>query len=76
MVGLVKFSKVWYGLVWFGRNSEAACRFREVISGFREVMCRFWEVIWVDEFKIRWVGRTDGWVSQVGGYRWSGTSGG
>ena len=61
---------VWYGLLWFGRNYEAPCRLREVICGFREV-------IWVDGFKIRWVGRTDGWVDQVGGYvRWPGTSGG
>ena len=28
-------------------------------------------------FKIRWVGRKDGWVSQVGGYvKWLGSSGG
>ena len=60
LVWLVKFGMVWYGLVWFGRNSEAACRFREVMCGFREVMCGFWEVIWVGGFKIRWVGRTDG----------------
>ena len=58
---------VWYGLVWFGQNSEAACRFREVICGFWEVIFGFWEVIWVDGFKIRWVCRTDGWVGQVGG---------
>ena len=44
----------WYGLVWFGRNSEAACMFKEVICGFREVIFglrevifEFWEVIWV-----------------------------
>ena len=61
---------VWCGLVWFGRNSEAACMFTEVICGFREV-------IWVDGFKIRCVGRTDGWVGQVGGYvKRLGSSGG
>ena len=61
---------VWYGLLWFGQNYEAACRLREVICGFRGV-------IWVDGFKIRWVCRTDGWVGQVGGYvRWLGSSGG
>ena len=59
LVGLVKFVMVWYGLVWFGQNSEAACRFREVMCGFREV-------IWVGGFKIRWVGRTDGWAGHVG----------
>ena len=55
------------GLVWFDRNSEAAHRFREVICGFREVIFGFWKVIWVDGFKMIWVGRTDGWVGQVGG---------
>ena len=31
----------------------------------------------VGGFKIRWVGRTDGWVGQVGKYvRWLGSSGG
>ena len=50
-------------MVWFGI--------------LREVICGFREVIWVDGFKIRWVGRTDGWVGQVGGYvRWLGSSGG
>ena len=40
-------------------------------------MCRFEEVIWVGEFKIRWVGKTDGWVGQVGKFvRWLGSSGG
>ena len=67
---------VWYGLVWFGRISEASCSFKEVICGFSEVMCGFWEVIWVGGFKIRWVGLTDGWVGQVGKYvRWPGSSG-
>ena len=61
---------VWYCLVWFGRNSEAACRFRDAISGFREVIFGFWEAIWVNGFKIRWVGRSDGWVilGMSGGY--------
>ena len=62
---------VWFGLVWFGRNSVTACRFREVICGFREVMCGFWEVIWAGGFKIRWVGRKDGWL-----VRWESMSGG
>ena len=56
---------VWYALLWFGQNFEAACRLREVICAFREVIFGFWEVVRVDGFKIRWVGRTDGWVCQV-----------
>ena len=72
---------VWYGLVWFGQHSEAACSFRKVICGFRKVIFGFLdskvEVIWVAGFRIRWVGRTDAWVGQVGGYvRWLGSSGG
>ena len=64
-------------LVWFGHNSEAACRFREVICGLREVMCGFLEVIWVGGFKIRWADRKDEWVVQLGKYvRWLGSSGG
>ena len=35
-------------------------------------MCRFWKVISVGEFKVRWVGRTDGWVGQVGKLSMSG----
>ena len=53
-----------YGLVWpcmVGQNSEAACRFREVMCGFREVMCGF--------FRLSvWMGlRSGGWVGQMGG---------
>jgi len=36
-----------------------------------------WEVIWVGEFKTRWMGRIDGWVGQMGKFvRWLGSSGG
>ena len=49
----------------------AGRRFREVIWGFREVIFGFCEVIWVEGFEIRLVGRTHGWLGQVGLYvRW------
>ena len=48
---------------------KVICGFIEVICGFGEVICRFWEVVWVGEWHglIRWVGRIDGLVGQVGG---------
>ena len=63
-IGLACHGMDWYGLVWSGRNSEAACSFREVICGFRKVIFGFLEVIW----PAGWMGlKSGGWVGQMGG---------
>ena len=53
---------VWYGLVWFGQNFEAACRFREVICWFREV-----SVGDPGCYLLVLGGYLGGWINQVGG---------